>query len=491
MTGQSLEHALSDPAIPALPATVSAAISARESDAERTRLLELCSLDPALALAILERVNADRGMASRIGSLSRALAELKIAGLRLVALSVPLGTTPSPDPDAIDFDFDAFHARAVRASVAARQLAQFTSAHDPDETAVAALLQDIGMVALHRAFGDRYLQVLDIAGREHVNLGEVERRTLRIDHAMLGAELASRARLPETIVSAIRNHHQHASADRDHRRLAAIVELSSMAALAVDGASLRSEDATVRFRRSAHAWLGIAPHEALVLLEEIRAESSHRLERAGIGSVHDADDLAHRIADARRALGLAGPLSPAAGCTRDPLTGLPDRESFIERLDAALGLERPRGGSVAILVASVDDLRGLNLRLGVRGGDALLRAVALRLASAIPAGADAFRLMGGQFALLGPGLSPLEARRLADDVRRAVTAEQIDVAGERAIRVTLSVGAAIDRFAPEHPGADVATAREHLMWGALAALASAEAECRNRPELFRDGRDAA
>jgi hypothetical protein len=95
MTGQSLEHALSDPAIPALPATVSAAISARESDAERTRLLELCSLDPALALAILERVNSDRGMASRIGSLSRALAELKIAGLRLVALSVPLGTTRS------------------------------------------------------------------------------------------------------------------------------------------------------------------------------------------------------------------------------------------------------------------------------------------------------------------------------------------------------------------------------------------------------------
>jgi hypothetical protein len=55
----------------------------------------------------------------------------------------------------------------------------------------------------------------------------------------------------------------------------------------------------------------------------------------------------------------------------------------------------------------------------------------------------------------------------------------------------LSVGAAIDRFAPEHPGADVATAREHLMRGALAALASAEAEGRNRTELFRDGRDAA
>lgn len=444
-----------------------------------------------MTLASLERVNAERVTAARIGRLDRAIAELKVTGLRSIALSVPSGTVPPSDPETIDFDFEAFHVRAIRATVAARQLAQVTAAHDPEETAVAALLQDIGMVTLHRAFGDRYLQVLDIAGREHANLAEVEQRTLRIDHAMVGAELASRARLPESIVSAIRNHHQHTSADRDHRNLAAVVELSSVAALAIDEASLHSEDATVRFRRSAHAWLGIAPHEALVLLEEIRAESSHRLAMAGIGSNHDAEDLARRIAEARRVLGLAGPLPPAGGCTRDPLTGLPDRESFIERLDAALGLERPRGGSVAILVASVDDLRGLNLRLGVRGGDALLRSVAIRLASAVPAGSDAFRLMGGQFAILGPGLSPLEARRLADDVRRAVTAEQIEVAGERAIRVTLSVGVAIDRFAPEHPGADVAMARENLLRSSLTALAAAESEGRNRTELFRDGRDAA
>lgn len=491
MTGQSLEHALSDPAIPAIPATVAAAISTADGDADPTGLIERCGLDPAMALAALGRVNADRGPAERIGCIRRAIGELGIGGLRKLALSLPVGVSTTADPAAIDFDFGSFHVRAIRSSVAARQVALVAATHAADEAAVAALLQDVGMVALHRAFGDRYLQVLDIAGREHGNLGEVEQRTLRIDHAMVGAELATRARLPESIVSAIRNHHQHASADRQHRRLAAIVELSSIAALALDDASIHSEDATVRFRRSAHAWLGIAPHEALVLLEEVRAESSHRLAKAGVGTNHDAEELSRRIHEARRAVGLAGPPSPAAGCTRDPLTGLPDRESFIERLDASLGFERPCGGSVAILVASVDDLRNLNLRLGVRGGDALLRAVAMRLAAAIPPGTEAFRLMGGQFAILGPGLSPLDARRLADDLRRAATVDQIEVAGERSVRVTLSVGAAIDRFAPEHPGASVATARENLVRSALSALAAAESDGRNRTELFRDGRDAA
>lgn len=491
MTGHSLEHALSEPAIPALPAIVSAAIGPLPGGEPRADLARLCGLDPALALAVLARANEDRGSDERIGSLARAFEALDGAAIRSIALSVPVALDPRPRHDQIDFEYEPFWCRAIRAATAARQVAQVTSAHDPDEAAVAALLEDIGMVALYRAFGDRYLQVLDIAGRDHRNLAEVEQRTLRIDHALVGAELASRARLPEAIVSAIRHHHRHAAAGRDERRLAAVLELASMAALAVDEASRHAEDATVRFRRSAHAWLGIPPHEALVLLEEIRAESSHRMHLAGIGVATDAEELSRRIADARRAAGLHGSLPPPSGCTRDPLTGLPDRDSFLERLDTALGLERPRGGSVAILVASVDDLRDLNLRLGVRGGDALLRAVALRLVSAIPAGLDAFRLMGGQFAVLAPGLSPVEARNLADDLRRAVTTELVDVAGERAVRVTLSVGVSIDRFAPEHPGADVTSAREQLVRSALTALAAAEATGRNRTEIVRDGREAA
>lgn len=492
MTGHPLEQVLSDPAIPALPAVMSKAIERSPAGADaREELIERFRLDPALTLAILGRVNSERNSGERVANVAIAVEALAGPALRAVVLGVPVGNGRSEDLDAIEFEFEPFWCRAIRASVAARQVAQVTRSLDPERASVAALLADVGMVALHQAFGDRYLQVLDIAGRDHRTLIEVERRTLRIDHAMVGAELASRARLPEAIVSAIRHHHEHRTASREERSLAAIVELANVAALAIDEPSLLTEDATVRFRRSAHAWFGIPPHESLVLLEEMRAESSHRLRIAGIGDAHDADALRRRIADARRAVGLAGPLPPPATFTRDPLTGLPDRDSFLERLDAALGIERPRGGSVAMLVASIDDLRALNLRLGVRGGDALIRAVAVRLASTLPAGCDAFRLMGGQFAILAPGLSPLETRRLADDLRRAVTSELIEVAGERAVRVTLSVGAAIDRFAPEHPGSDVAPARENLVRDALGALAAAESAGRNRTELHRDDRDAA
>jgi GGDEF domain-containing protein len=120
-----------------------------------------------------------------------------------------------------------------------------------------------------------------------------------------------------------------------------------------------------------------------------------------------------------------------------------------------------------------------------------LRAVACRLAGSLPRGAEAFRLLGGQFAILAPGFSPLEARRLADDFRRQVASEQIDIAGERAFRVTVSVGASVDRLDLEHPAAEVAVRREGLVRSALAALAAAESIGRNRTEVHRDGRDAA
>ena len=491
MTGQSLEHALSDRGLPAMPAVVGALLESAQRDGNATDAEMWCGVDPALAFAVLESVNVERPAPERTGRLSEAVLVLGLERCRNVVLGVPVGLDRPADPDAVDFDFTTFRMRAIRGSVAARLLAQFTKAHDPGEAAVAALLQDIGMVAMHRAFGDRYLQVLDIAGLDHRNLGEVEQRTLRIDHALVGGELASRACLPATIVSAIRHHHRPSAASREDRPFASLLELASVAAIAVEGHGVHAEEATARFRRAALASFAVSPHEALILLEEIRAESAHRLTLAGIGVPSDPEALARRIDEARRAAGLLPSVPAAHACTHDAITGLPDRESCLERLDSALGVGRAPGSAVAMLVVSIDDLRGINLRIGVRGGDVVLRTVARRIASALPAGATAFRLIGSQFAILAPGQSPLETRGLADELRRTISSEPIDIAGERAIRVTISVGVNVDRFAPEHPAADVTEVRENLIRGTLRALASAESAGRNRTEVFRDGRDAA
>jgi putative nucleotidyltransferase with HDIG domain len=87
------------------------------------------------------------------------------------------------------------------------QLARQTGAVDPAEAYLAGLLHDVGRIALLRMplYDSARLQGLVCGGCPRVY---VENLLLRTDHAALGAQIAEGWRLPETMVSAIRQHHR-------------------------------------------------------------------------------------------------------------------------------------------------------------------------------------------------------------------------------------------------------------------------------------------
>ena len=62
--------------------------------------------------------------------------------------------------------------------------------------------------------------------------------------------------------------------------------------------------------------------------------------------------------------------------THDPLTGLPNRTLFTERLTAALGRARPAGAAVGVCFLDLDGFKVVNDTLGHQVGDRLLVAVA-------------------------------------------------------------------------------------------------------------------
>jgi len=105
---------------------------------------------------------------------------------------------------------------------------------------------------------------------------------------------------------------------------------------------------------------------------------------------------------------------------RDSLTGLGNRRHFeLQLLSRLTGEERVSSGFVLLL--RVDDLAGLNVRLGGQSADRLLVAVAeqLRLACA---GHDLLaRTRGGEFAILAAGLEFAGAERLAQRLDQAMT----------------------------------------------------------------------
>ena len=105
----------------------------------------------------------------------------------------------------------------------------------------------------------------------------------------------------------------------------------------------------------------------------------------------------------------------------DPLTDLPNRRLFLERVERSLrGLER-RSGLVAVLALDVDDLGLVNESVGRLGGDEVLVAIARAITGVLrPADLPA-RLEGDAFGVLIDRLDePWEAIAVAERVQQAL-----------------------------------------------------------------------
>ena len=123
----------------------------------------------------------------------------------------------------------------------------------------------------------------------------------------------------------------------------------------------------------------------------------------------------------------------------DPLTGLPNRRLFSDRLAHALQGTWRRDWGVAVLFMDLDDFKVVNDSLGHEAGDLLLTVVAQRLSRCLRSGDTLARFGGDEFVVLvdaveDPGEAVEVARRVTDELRRPFALEG------RELYVSASVG---------------------------------------------------
>jgi diguanylate cyclase (GGDEF)-like protein len=136
----------------------------------------------------------------------------------------------------------------------------------------------------------------------------------------------------------------------------------------------------------------------------------------------------------------------------DPLTGLPNRNLFKDRLTQALEAAWRHRRTLAVLFLDIDDFKRANDMLGHSGGDELLIEVARRIHACLRSADTLARFGGDEFAILlqevdGVIGAKTAATRVLDALRPPIEA------GERRINLTASIGVALgggfDRRPPD------------------------------------------
>jgi diguanylate cyclase (GGDEF)-like protein/PAS domain S-box-containing protein len=193
------------------------------------------------------------------------------------------------------------------------------------------------------------------------------------------------------------------------------------------------------------------------------------------GDVDFLQALANVLADALERQAIEDAIRDRA--VHDPLTGLPNRVLFVDRLEHALSRLGRRGSLCAILFLDLDQFKLVNDSLGHHVGDELLAAAAPRLKQALRSSDTVARFGGDEFGVL---LEDIDSEQDAIDTAERIAAiftRPFVLAGSEHF-VTTSTGIALAR------GGERA---DELIRDADAAMYRAKDRGRARYEVFDEG----
>lgn len=248
------------------------------------------------------------------------------------------------------------------------------------------------------------------------------------------------------------------------RQVVVVVDASDPAADADEVRYLRSIDAATS------AMLPLIAGGQTIGLAELTARSRVQFDPARLAL---AETMANEAAMALETARLYERIEHQA--LHDPLTGLPNRALFINRLRHGLARTRRTGGQVGLLYLDLDHFKRVNDGLGHAAGDQLLTLVGQRLVAHVRPGDTVARLGGDEFGVL---LDPVAGEPEASDVAArllAALAEPFSVQNVEC-RVRASIGTAV--------GSARRTGAEELLANADVAMYRAKQRGKARFEAF-------
>ena len=209
----AMERALADmDRLPPLPDTALKLVQMlNRPDSRVEDIVECIRYDPVITADVLRICNsAHTGLMRTVTSLHEAACHLGLMSILQIVLARHAGPLLARENRGYGLASGALWRHSAGAALGATGFAQFIEVGSRGPAFTAGLLHDIGKIALNQQVGSAIDDILGAAKEQRVSFVEAEQQILGCSHEEIGARLAERWGLPESIVRCIRYHHNPA-----------------------------------------------------------------------------------------------------------------------------------------------------------------------------------------------------------------------------------------------------------------------------------------
>jgi putative nucleotidyltransferase with HDIG domain len=196
-------------------------------------LSRVIMMDPGLTSKVLKLCNsAEYGFSRKIGTITEAVSILGYKELKRIIFTIISHGFLNRPVEGYALEKGALWDNALACAAYSRHIANKISFKETELAFVAALLRDIGKIAM-----EGYIQgfglALESAAREHkYSFVEAEEQVVGVSHTVVGAGLAQRWNLPDALLKTIEFHHKPSDAPADTKpedmKLICIVHLADI-----------------------------------------------------------------------------------------------------------------------------------------------------------------------------------------------------------------------------------------------------------------------
>ncbi len=198
-------------------------------NANAADIAHLISTDQSASFKVLKVVNSPiYHLSSRIESISLAVLHLGFNEIRNIILALSVINLFSKKKLIAAFRPVDFWKHSIGVGVITRYIGNTLQVARPENYFLSGIMHDIGKLVLFENFGDQYEKVLQYSEERKCQLIDAEKEILGIDHSAAGAILAEKWKLPDSVLKAMKYHHEGSSGDKD--MLTAAVHISDIAA---------------------------------------------------------------------------------------------------------------------------------------------------------------------------------------------------------------------------------------------------------------------